>query len=216
MNEFIQNESGILGSPDALRNLATLEEATILVISDSHKNVENFKKVLNEFKGKIDAIIFCGDGAYDFGGLLDLAFSQKSEKDLIPPVCAYVRGNGDPSYISCDFPPHILDIPEKTVLEVGGKKIFISHGHCQSVYYNDSVIINEAKENGCNIILHGHTHIARNGYIDNGMKIICPGSISLPRGGQEKSFCILTIKGNYSDACFISLTGDGFKSYTPL
>lgn len=213
MESFCVTEKGILGNAKDLKALAQKEEATILVVSDSHKNIENLKKVLEEFGPSCDAVIFCGDGAYDLGYCLDQAFQKKL---LLPPVAVLVRGNGDPSYISTDFPPHTLDVPESAVLEAAGKKIFISHGHLQGVYYNDSIISEEARKMGCKIIVHGHTHIARQTYTDRGMHIICPGSVSLPRGGTEKSFALLTIKGSYIDAAFKEIKMTGFESFNPV
>lgn len=204
-----------MNKPEDFKRLADQEEASILVISDSHRNVENFRKVLEGFSSHCDALVFCGDGAYDYGSLFDSACTNPEDEKLFPLVSVLVRGNGDPSYIPTDIPPHSMDVPESAVLEAAGKKIFISHGHEQGVYFGDEHFFEQAEENGCSIILHGHTHIARHTYYENGRHIICPGSISLPRGGTEKSFCILTIKGSYIDAAFKKITPTGFESFTP-
>jgi len=204
-----------MNTSEDFSKLADLKEATILVVSDSHRNPEGFKKILQEFSKYCDALVFCGDGAYDYGQLLDSAMTDKNESTLFPPVTVFVRGNGDPSYISTDTPPHTLDVPERVILEAAGKKILISHGHLQGVYFGDELLIEEAEENKCSIILHGHTHVARHTYTEDGKHIICPGSITLPRGGQEKSFCMLNIKGRYIDAAFKKITATGFESFEP-
>lgn len=213
MKSFCVNENRILGDDKDIKALALKKEALILLISDSHRNTENLIKIFKEFGNICDAVIFCGDGANDLGYCLDQAYEKQIP---FPPAAAYVRGNGDPSYISTDFEPHVLDIPETAVLEAAGKKIYISHGHLQGVYFNDSVFLEEARRLGCSIVVHGHTHVARQVYTDRGMHIICPGSVSLPRGGTEKSFALLTIKGSYVDAAFKEIKATGFESFNPV
>lgn len=232
MEIFKQNEAGILGSTDALEKLAHAGEARILVISDSHRNTANFQRILDQFGPGCDALVFCGDGVYDLVSFLNTDYNchknQSSEKNTFPEIAAFVRGNGDPSFVPSDFDPvpkklfdnpqdmHFhLKIPQSTVLEVCNKKIFISHGHIQGVDYDETLFLEEAEKNECSIILHGHTHVAREKYCDNGTRIICPGSISLPRMGQQKSFCILNFKGNSLLPCFMEITAAGFESWTP-
>lgn len=221
MNSFIQNETGILGNPEDIKKLATKEEATILIVSDSHGNITNLQKILKQFGPSSDALIFCGDGAYDLTVCLNDDYNKKAQKKIIPPVATFVRGNGDPSFVPADFNPESgmewhLHFPDTQVLEAAGQKIFISHGHIQGVYFDYSLISEEAANQQCKIIVHGHTHAACHKYTDTGLNIICPGSISLPRMRPEKSFCVLTIKGNAVLPSFISITPEGFESYTPF
>ncbi len=221
MNSFKQNENGILGNPGDIKKLAAKEEATILIISDSHGNITNLQKILKQFGPTSDALIFCGDGANDLTLCLNEAFNKKTEENFIPPVVAFVRGNGDPSFVPADFNPESemewhLHFPDSQILEAAGQKIYFSHGHIQGVYFDYSVISNEAEKNNCGIIIHGHTHAACHKYTDSGHHIICPGSVSLPRMRPEKSFCVLTIKGKSILPSFISLTPEGFESYNPF
>ena len=233
MKFFKQNDEGLLGSLEDIEKLSRMDEASILVLSDSHKNPENIECILNSFGQTCDALVFCGDGAYDLADCLNKEYKRSGNQNkIIPPVAAFVRGNGDPSHVVVDFDPvpdillppknahtqninYHLRFPDVTVLEAAGKRILISHGHLQSIDYNESVFQFSAKENNCSVILHGHTHIATQKYLNDGTHLICPGSVSLPRGGQEKSFCILTIKGNYVSGAFMEITPSGFRSYTP-
>lgn len=214
MNSFRLIDDGIIGNPEDIKKLSSLEEANILIISDSHGNTANLYRILKDFGSFCHALIFCGDGVYDLGMLIDSVFAGKSEAPILPPVIVLVQGNGDPSSITSDFPPHLIDIPKSAVIKAAGKNIYITHGHIQNVYYGDSMLKEFADEAGCPVILHGHTHVARQTYL-NGSHIICPGSISLPRGGTEKSFCVLTIKGSYIDAAFKKITPAGFESFSP-
>lgn len=206
MNKISVTDKGILGTQENLKKLEQADEASVLVISDSHKNSTALKRILKEFSPYCDAIVFCGDGAYDFISCLE----------ELPEVAVFVRGNGDPLEVTCDKEPFILDVPESAILNVAGKKILISHGHLYGVDFSDSLFIEEAQNKDCNIILHGHTHVPRHIYTQNKIHIICPGSITLPRGGQEKSFCILTIKGNYIDAAFKEIKTKSFDSFNPI
>lgn len=228
MEIFKQDDKGLLGSSDELERLAEADEARILVLSDSHRNSANFLRILEEFGSSCDALVFCGDGAYDLITCLNKNYNTQEDRNWFPKIAAFVRGNGDPSFVPADFDPvpkklfknsldmnFHLQIPETSILEVCGKKIYISHGHIQGVDYDDSLFLDEAEKSGCNIILHGHTHVAREKYCDNGTRIICPGSISLPRMSQQKSFCILNFKGNSLLPCFMQITPSGFESWTP-
>lgn len=227
MTEFKQNDNFLLGAPDDIEKLANASEARILVISDSHRETAVFKKILEEFGPSCDALVFCGDGVYDLTSVLESDFDKTEEERSVPQVAAFVRGNGDLSEVVTEFDPvpkklfpnphdipYHLKVPPFQLLEAAGKKIFISHGHIQGIDYDQSVIIRAAEENECQIILHGHTHVPRFSY-NQGIHLFCPGSISLPRGGTEKSFCILTIKGSYIDAAFKKITPAGFESFTP-
>ncbi len=227
MTVFKQNNNFLLGAPDDIEELANASEARILVISDSHRAEAVFKKILEEFGPSCDALIFCGDGAYDLASVLNKDFNNDETERFVPPVAAFVRGNGDLSEVVTEFDPvpqklfpnphdipFHLKIPPFQFLEAAGKKIFISHGHIQGIDYDQSIIMRAAEENQCQIILHGHTHIPRSLYTE-GIHLFCPGSISLPRGGTEKSFCVLTIKGSYVDAAFKKITPTGFESFTP-
>lgn len=81
---------------------------------------------------------------------------------------------------NCDnenFPKYrIIDVCE-------GLKIFITHGHLYSI--NDMIKL--VKDNNCNIILHGHTHIKRLDLID-GIYVANPGSITKPRSNESNNF----------------------------
>lgn len=81
-----------------------------------------------------------------------------------------VRGN-------CDF---TNTYPKEQILEIEGKRIFITHGDLYGVKYSMNNIYYKAKESGVDIALFGHTHeqlLVEEG----GIVFMNPGSISLPR-----------------------------------
>ncbi len=139
----------------------------ILVISDTHGNVELLKKVINKEKD-VNDIIFLGDGAKDIEMIKD--------KNIIA-----VKGNND---IHCKF-------NNSEVKEINNKKIFMTHGHIYHVKITLDKIIKEAAKVNADIILYGHTHSAMNKYY-NGVHIMNPGSLS----GYKPSYGYIDILDN--------------------
>ena len=110
---------------------------TITVISDSHGNRAAFEK-LNTIFTESDYIIHLGDTSAD-GEYLAKQFPGKT----------YIL-NGN-----CDW----AKFGEKEiVLQVEGVKIFASHGDAYGVKQDLSRIVKKAEQEGCQIVLYGHTH----------------------------------------------------------
>ena len=57
-----------------------------------------------------------------------------------------------------------------------------THGHTYNVKYTLSQLKSAARSNGADIVLYGHTHVAKTEY-DDGLYVMNPGSISHPREG---------------------------------
>lgn len=107
------------------------------------------------------------DGYYDCG-----------DSELLPNELQNfltVKGN-------CDFRNYpiyrIINVDENV-------KIFITHGHL----LESKKIIEAIKNNNCNIIISGHTHIKRF-EIDKGVYYLNPGSISRPRDKDSNTFLL--------------------------
>ena len=93
-----------------------------------------------------------------------------------------VRGN-------CDI---TLEYPLERVIEVMGKRIFITHGHMYNVKNEYNTIFYKAKEINADIVLFGHTHKSIISNYDN-LSIMNPGSISLPYGRDKKTMGFINI-----------------------
>ncbi len=132
----------------------------IVVMSDSHGRVGNLIDIGFIHKNA-DAFLFLGDGWRDFEDFKS-AFDNK--------LCISVKGNCD---LGCD------EVNER-LFDLGGKKIFMAHGHMYGVKGGIGAMVQAAKQNGCDIMLYGHTHIAVEKYID-GLYVLNPGSVG--RGG---------------------------------
>lgn len=94
--------------------------------------------------------------------------------EAIVPFAA-VKGNCDSSLFH--YPPsRELTLPP-------GKKAFFQH-HPYS-----EADIEERKEEGFSYLFHGHTH-RREERTQNGVTILCPGSLCFPRDGEYGSYLV--------------------------
>ncbi|MGN1318836.1 MAG: metallophosphoesterase family protein [Lachnospirales bacterium] len=155
----------------------------ILVISDTHRVLNKVYNVIDCIKDNISAVIHCGDVCEDVDIL------KHRYKDL--PIYN-VKGN-------CDYG---CSVPSEEVVTLGGKKIFITHGHLYSVNYDISRLCYKGAELGVDVCVFGHTHIPVIEYY-NGITILNPGSLTSPRGGSKPSYGILTIENGVLRASIV-------------
>ncbi len=144
----------------------------IVVISDSHKRSDIVEKILYA-QNNASAVFFLGDNA---GDIEDLQY-------LFPEKQFYILSG------NCDY---FSTFPTSNTVSVFNKKIFYTHGHTLSVKYGTENLLKTAKQNGCDIALYGHTHIANILYED-GVYIVNPGSCSQPRSGRA-SYAVIDIE----------------------
>ena len=145
----------------------------ILVISDTHGDTNKAEEAIRSNK-EINLIIHLGDYFRD---------AQKLS-NLFPNIpIEYIYGNSDFM---------IDDVPAEKMLDVCGKKIFITHGHRYSVKWDYDKLFKKAEELHADILLFGHTHIPdivkRNQYY-----VMNPGSTSDPRDDSDESYAIIEI-----------------------
>ncbi len=111
----------------------------ILIISDSHGNVDAIKTII-EAERKFDYLLHCGDG------INDLMYVSVPEGVFVITVCGNIdRARG---------------INEKsTIVEtIGNFKFFITHGDVYGAHHDITGVWIEAKRSGCDIACFGHTH----------------------------------------------------------
>ena len=146
----------------------------ILVLSDSHGNVENMARCVELTQP--NAILHLGDCQRDAEAL----------HRLYPAIPLQgVPGN-------CDW--GAVDSPE-VLTEYGGVRILLMHGHTRSVKASTLSAIYAAKEMGAQILLFGHTHRPLVDY-DGSLWVMNPGTIG--RGGPC-TYGIITISGGKVD-----------------
>lgn len=140
------------------------------IISDSHEGRYYIDLVMEQLK-EVDLIIHAGDGYKD---------TEYIEHKYGIKILA-VKGN-------CD-----LEGPEQRIEIIENKRVFIAHGDRYGVVSNIDRIFYAAKECEADIAIFGHTHVPFY-TVEEGIVIINPGSISLPRGDSQRGYCMLTLE----------------------
>ncbi len=142
------------------------------VVSDSHGAMDCLRAAVKEMQ-EIDMLLHAGDHYKD---------ALQIQKELKIPVYAVV-GN-------CDW--HATG-PEEELIDAGGKKILLVHGHQYSVKGGNEMLIEKMKKDNLDLMVYGHTHIAEVVPVGNGY-IVNPGSVARPRHGKSRTYGILELK----------------------
>lgn len=146
----------------------------ILVLSDSHGVMEYMQWAVE--REKPDEIIHLGDHIDDAERLAEQYWS-------IPVL--RVPGNCDRRY----------DVPEKAVRDIGGVRIFFTHGHRYQVKLTQQRLEYAAMEAGAQVALFGHTHIAKCSQY-NGIWLMNPGACG---AFGRKTYGIITIENSVAE-----------------
>ncbi len=146
----------------------------ILVLSDTHGDTNKAEEAIRSNK-EIGLIIHLGDYFRD---------AQKLS-NIFPQIpIEYIYGNSDFM---------IEDVPAEKMLEINGKRIFITHGHRYSVKWDYDKLYKKAEEMNADLLLFGHTHIPD--LIERGKYcVLNPGSTSDPRDDSNESYAIIEIE----------------------
>ncbi len=143
-----------------------------LILSDTHGDLFEAKKMIDRYP-QLDAMIHLGDYYKDAVHL----------QNQFPKLeCIMIPGN-------CDF---VSDVPEERILEVEGKKIFLTHGHHYSVKSGTGRLEAKGLKEGYDALLYGHTHIPLIKYTTSSL-ILNPGSLGYPRGLSGPTYALLEI-----------------------
>ena len=145
----------------------------ILVLSDTHGDTNKAEEAIRN-NSEINLIIHLGDYFRD---------AQKLSAMFPEIPIEYIYGNSDFM---------IEDVPAEKMLEVCGKRIFITHGHRYSVKWDYDKLYKKAEEMHADLLLFGHTHIPD--LIEKGNYcVLNPGSTSDPRDDSNESYAIIEI-----------------------
>lgn len=217
MFEFIQQKFSLLGNIEAITALAQKEKARLLVLSDSHGNADIIHAIIRRFGMTCDALCFCGDGSRDILSTLKRSLSDADFEKCIPPVAAFVQGNGDDCTYVCRTENGIqtFSVPHTKLLVAAGKIIYLTHGHLQNVYYGCKDLYYAAKREKASVALFGHTHIPY-AKQEGGILLLNPGSCARPRRGTPNSFAIITLSAQETGYQFFSADDNmHFEPYNP-
>ncbi len=147
----------------------------ILVLSDSHGRVENMARCVE--LSEPNYILHLGDCVRD---------AELLAKQFPAIPMTTVPGN-------CDY--GALDEPEK-LIELGGKRILMMHGHTRGVKYNIQRAVYAARECGADVLLFGHTHRALVDY-DGAMYVMNPGTVG--GRGTIATYGVITVNDRTFD-----------------
>jgi putative phosphoesterase len=161
-----------------------------LVVSDIHGSRSGAQCVPDCLaRHGCDTVLLCGDVLYH-GPRNDLPedYAPKEVIAILNPLQEHiiaVRGNCD-----AEVDQMVLDFAltaDYDILPLGSRRVFMSHGH---VYGPDRL----PKLKPSDIFLSGHTHIPT-ALEKDGIYLLNPGSVSLPKGGHPKTYGLLEEDG---------------------
>lgn len=149
----------------------------ILIISDTHRNNNNFIKVL-EKEAPIDMLVHCGD----------IENCEDFYYNSVKCPVHMVAGNND----------IFSDLPTEDEFMIAGYKVFLTHGHHYYVSVENRILADEARSRGADIVMYGHIHRP---VIDikSDITVINPGSLTYPRQeGRKPSYVVMEVdeRGN--------------------
>ena len=147
----------------------------ILVVSDSHGNNLYLNRAIEQ-AGEFDYFLHLGD----------LEGSEHFIESFVTTPKKMIAGNND----------YYVDIEGEAEFDLDGHHFFMTHGHHYYVYTGVEYLREEAQKRGADIVLYGHTHVP---YMEQkeGMLILNPGSISLPRQkGRIPTYALIELMEN--------------------
>ena len=158
----------------------------LLIASDIHGDLDSLRDVLAAYeKEGADKLLLLGDLLYH-GPRNDLphSYNPKAVIELLnknTDLFLAVRGNCD-----TEVDQMVLNFPilaDYCYLSLDGISIFATHGH---TYNMDNIPPLRPGE----ILLHGHTHVLKCEKFGNNNYYINPGSITLPKENNPKTYMI--------------------------
>lgn len=146
-----------------------------MIISDTHSKCYGFDAAILK-EGNIDMLIHCGDVEND---------EDYIRQSVDCPVCM-VAGNND----------FFSRLNQEAEFEIGGHKIFVTHGHYYRVSLGLELIVDEARAHGCDIVMFGHIHRPVLEFV-GGITVLNPGSLTYPRQNDNKrTYMMMYVEDN--------------------
>lgn len=164
----------------------------ILVLSDTHRNLNMAKKVLDKIGSSVETVLFCGDHISDMRKLAE------SYNEL---MFFGVIGNCD--HVSSGSADKSVCIEEKNVL--------ITHGHLYNVKSNMQNLAYKAMELSADIVVFGHTHCP---FLlkQDGVLFLNPGSITEPRSTDFPTYGIIDIENGDVTGSIVQCFPEAYKT----
>ena len=147
----------------------------ILIVSDTHRRNENYIKTLDKV-APVDMVVHCGD----------IEGSEYLIAESAGCPVQMVAGNND----------FFSDLPREKEFQIGGYKVWLTHGHNYYVSMGNENIKHEARMRGIDIAMYGHTHKPVVDQ-DKDVTAVNPGSLTYPRQeGRRPSYIIMDLDRN--------------------
>ena len=175
----------------------------LMFASDIHGSAFYCRRMLELYKNSgAKRLVLLGDILYH-GPRNDLPreYAPKEVIAMLNPLkdeLLAVRGNCD-----TEVDQMVLEFPilaDYGLLLVGGTRLYATHGHVYNENHLPPLTDGDA-------LIHGHTHLleAKEITAEDGrrIKILNPGSVSIPKGGNPATYALL------EDGVFTILTLDG-------
>ena len=144
--------------------------AEIIVASDTHGR-DDLLTELERAYPRADLYLYCGD--------LESSPSRY-------PRWTFVRGNND-------YYADSAQMPDMRVISIAGHRILMCHSHTFGYYRSRmKAMVEAAKRNRCDILLYGHNHVG-DLHKEDGVLVLNPGSLRLPRDGMSPSYARIVI-----------------------
>ena len=175
----------------------------LMIASDLHGSATACKRLLDIFTASgAERLILLGDLLYH-GPRNDLpeGYDPKAAIAMLSEQADKlfcVRGNCDTEVDQMVLPFPIL--AETALLFVDGRTWFAAHGHRAGANPTANDL---PKLPAGSVVLTGHTHIPVLETNENGILLLNPGSVSIPKGGFAPSYAV------YEDGRFAVVSLDG-------
>lgn len=137
-----------------------------IVCSDNHGKRDGLEKIKKHYPDALE-YLHCGD----------IELPEREMKDF-----KAITGNND----------YFYRYPESLIVEIEGFRIFMIHSHQVRYRHRIEDLAQLAKDNNCQVVCFGHTHIYQVEEYD-GILCINPGSLYYNRDGSEPSYALVRI-----------------------
>lgn len=155
----------------------------IVVLSDTHGDAEIISTVFNQ-EQDADVFFHCGDS--------ELSYNDDHFNDMIR-----VKGN-------CDFDDNFEN---DIIVNLDDRKVFITHGHLYDIKTTLALLNDQAQEADADFVFFGHSHLMGAEVINNRL-FLNPGSLTLPRDGNAKSYATVEWEEDENDLTVYFKTPD--------
>lgn len=145
-----------------------MEPVKIILASDNHGKREALDYLRSTY-ADYDYLIHCGDSEMD---------TEEMEGFL------FVAGNHD---------HYDASVPYQIILEAGGHRIYICHGHMDFMrYFLYASMVENARKKNCDTVFFGHVHTYQD-KVQEEIRLLNPGSMYHNRDARHPSYMKILI-----------------------